>query len=63
VLRVFDEFLMEGGAQRNVLTLCVCGGESRGKRTLLEAEAAAVTVVHGGLLTLRAQLGTHPCYV
>ena len=54
---------MEGGAQRNVLTLCVCGGESRGKRTLLEAEAAAVTVVHGGLLALRAQLGTHPCYV
>ena len=62
VLGFFDDWLGEGGAQRHVLTLCVCGGANRGKHALLESESD-VEVAKGGPTGLRTRLGRWPSFI
>ena len=63
LLAFFDEHIAEGGAGRQVLALCVCGGKSRGVHELMPAEKARVDVVHGGPLGLRTRLGRWPSFI
>ena len=62
VLAFFDAWMGEGGAQRNVLALCVCGGPNRGKHELLESESD-VEVATGGPAGLRTRLGRWPSFI
>lgn len=62
VLAFFDAWIGEGGAHRNVLALCVCGGSNRGKHRLLEHEKD-VEIAIGGPASLRTRLGRWPSFI